>query len=67
MKEEQEDKVQIALLGDGPMVVRGNFALLDGDRPIAVSDADRQTGITLCRCGRSKSMPLCDGSHTKKT
>lgn len=66
-EKEKEEKVRIALLGNGPMVVRGNFVLRDGDRTIELSDAQRQAGITLCRCGQSQSMPYCDGSHTKNS
>ncbi|WP_432944799.1 CDGSH iron-sulfur domain-containing protein [Kribbella sp. CA-253562] len=46
---------------DGPLLVRGDFALLDEDgREIT---PERGT-IALCRCGRSALKPLCDGSHT---
>jgi CDGSH-type Zn-finger protein len=45
---------------DGPLLVRGAFRLVDQDgREI---DAQRST-IALCRCGKSKLRPLCDGSH----
>lgn len=47
--------------GGGPLLVRGDFELreiADG-RPI---DA-RRTVIALCRCGRSRIKPFCDGSH----
>jgi CDGSH-type Zn-finger protein len=45
---------------DGPLVVRGPFRLVDQDgREIEV---ERST-IALCRCGKSKLRPLCDGTH----
>ena len=45
---------------DGPLLVRGDFQLLDEQgRPI---DPQRGT-IALCRCGRSAVKPFCDGSH----
>lgn len=45
---------------DGPLLVRGDFQLLDEQgQPI---DPQRGT-IALCRCGRSGSKPFCDGSH----
>ena len=45
---------------DGPLVVRGPFKLLDQDGgEIAVQ---RET-IALCRCGKSRLRPFCDGSH----
>jgi CDGSH-type Zn-finger protein len=45
---------------DGPLVVRGPFALTDQDgNEIAVG---RRT-IALCRCGKSRIRPFCDGTH----
>jgi CDGSH-type Zn-finger protein len=45
---------------DGPLVVRGPVRLVDQDgREI---EAERST-IALCRCGRSRLRPFCDGSH----
>ena len=47
---------------DGPLVVRGPVRIVDQDgREI---DVDRRT-IALCRCGRSRIHPLCDGTHKK--
>lgn len=52
---------EIRAYPDGPLLVRGEFELLDenGD-PVP---ANRRT-IALCRCGRSAIPPLCDGTHT---
>ncbi len=45
---------------DGPLIVRGPFVLEDQNgRPI---DAGRET-IALCRCGKSRMRPFCDGTH----
>ena len=45
---------------DGPLLVRGPCQLLDGNgRPIE----RRQRPIALCRCGKSRLLPLCDGTH----
>ncbi len=55
-----DDEVTITPRADGPYIVRGPFTLLDDDgSPI---DAGRKT-IALCRCGRSKIKPFCDGTH----
>jgi CDGSH-type Zn-finger protein len=45
---------------DGPLLVRGPVRLQDtnGDE-IAVG---RET-IALCRCGKSRIRPFCDGTH----
>jgi CDGSH-type Zn-finger protein len=46
---------------DGPYLVRGEFRLLDQDG----NEIDvRRSTIALCRCGRSRTRPLCDGTHT---
>jgi CDGSH-type Zn-finger protein len=46
---------------DGPYLIRGDFKLLDQDgNEIEV----RRKTIALCRCGRSRTRPLCDGTHT---
>jgi CDGSH-type Zn-finger protein len=45
---------------DGPLLVRGDFALVgpDGDE-IEL----HQRTIALCRCGASQRKPFCDGTH----
>jgi CDGSH-type Zn-finger protein len=45
---------------NGPYIVRGDFQLLDQDgNEIPL----RREVIALCRCGRSRSRPFCDGTH----
>ncbi|HLL85694.1 MAG TPA: CDGSH iron-sulfur domain-containing protein [Thermoleophilaceae bacterium] len=45
---------------DGPLLVRGPFRMQDmHGNEIAV---ERET-VALCRCGKSRSRPFCDGSH----
>ena len=45
---------------DGPYIVRGDFVVTDQDGNAI--DARRRT-IALCRCGRSRIRPFCDGTH----
>ena len=45
---------------DGPLLVRGPFTLVDQEGQEI--SADRAT-VALCRCGRSRSRPFCDGTH----
>lgn len=53
-------EVVITPYRDGPYLVRGPFALRDPDGdPIPVA---RRT-IALCRCGKSRTRPYCDGTH----
>jgi CDGSH-type Zn-finger protein len=57
-----EPPAEIVPYKDGPLVIRGAFALRDEHgREI---DAGRRT-IALCRCGRSQLRPFCDGSHRR--
>lgn len=45
---------------DGPLLVRGDFALVTPEgEPI-----ERRRGtVALCRCGKSAIKPFCDGTH----
>jgi CDGSH-type Zn-finger protein len=53
-------RVSITPYRDGPLIVRGPFVLQDQNgEPI---EAGRET-IALCRCGKSRMRPFCDGSH----
>ncbi|MGY2075985.1 CDGSH iron-sulfur domain-containing protein [Blastococcus sp. SYSU DS0828] len=56
------DGATITPYRDGPLIVRGNFRLLDQDG--AEIDPGRDT-IALCRCGKSGIKPFCDGSHKR--
>jgi CDGSH-type Zn-finger protein len=54
------DDVVIVPYRDGPYLVRGPLVLRDQDgRRI---EAGRRT-IALCRCGKSRTRPFCDGTH----
>src|SRR5215218_2570620 len=58
--EPNPDATVITPYRDGPLVIRGPVRLVDQDgREI---DVDRRT-IALCRCGRSRMRPFCDGTH----
>jgi CDGSH-type Zn-finger protein len=55
-----EDDVVITPYRDGPLLVRGPFTLQDQDgNPIEIG---RRT-VALCRCGKSRMRPFCDGTH----
>ncbi len=58
----QDGGATITPYRDGPLIVRGDFRLLDQDgREI---DPGRET-IALCRCGKPGIKPFCDGSHKR--
>jgi CDGSH-type Zn-finger protein len=45
---------------DGPFLIRGPIRLVDEDgQEIEI----RRRVVALCRCGRSRLQPLCDGTH----
>ncbi|MGY1641800.1 CDGSH iron-sulfur domain-containing protein [Geodermatophilus sp. SYSU D00703] len=47
---------------DGPLIVRGDFRLVDQDGHEI--DPGRET-VALCRCGKSGIKPFCDGTHKR--
>ncbi len=54
------DEVVITPYRDGPLLVRGPFRMQDQDGTEIV--VDRGT-VALCRCGKSRMRPFCDGTH----
>jgi CDGSH-type Zn-finger protein len=56
----EDGSARITPYRDGPLLVRGPFELEDQDgNPIEV----RRETIALCRCGKSRMRPFCDGTH----
>lgn len=54
------DDTEIRPYPDGPFLVRGPIRLLGEDgEEVEV----RRRVVALCRCGRSRLQPLCDGTH----
>ena len=67
VKEKGEQKAErikptnIRIMKDGPIVVDGEFKIIGGD-----NQELKPTRMTsFCRCGNSRSMPYCDGTHRK--
>ncbi len=55
-----KDAVVITPYRDGPLIVRGPFRLIDEQaEPIE----NRRSPVALCRCGKSRTKPFCDGTH----
>lgn len=54
------DPVTIVPHRDGPLIVRGNFTIQTQEG--VVIEPGRDT-VALCRCGKSRSRPFCDGTH----
>jgi len=57
-----EKAIQIRVIKDGPLLITGPTRLLDS-QGIILKESDR---LVLCRCGKSKNPPFCDGSHIEK-
>jgi CDGSH-type Zn-finger protein len=68
-----KDLKKIKITKNGPYAVSGNIPL---SRKIVISDEDgipekwgdgknyeHENNYSLCRCGKSKNKPFCDGSH----
>src|SRR4051794_27636699 len=55
-----EDAVVIVPYQDGPYLIRGAIELRD--QWGQTIPTNRRT-IALCRCGKSKTRPFCDGTH----
>ncbi|MDQ4059271.1 MAG: CDGSH iron-sulfur domain-containing protein [Actinomycetota bacterium] len=54
------DTPRITPYKNGPLLVRGQFELVDQDgNTIEV----RRKIVALCRCGKSRMKPFCDGTH----
>jgi CDGSH-type Zn-finger protein len=56
----RRDKVLIIPYQDGPYLVRGPVVVRDQDgRDIELT----RNPVALCRCGKSRMRPFCDGTH----
>jgi CDGSH-type Zn-finger protein len=52
--------VRVTPYRDGPLLVRGPVRVLD-DQGRELNN--RRDPIALCRCGKSRLRPFCDGTH----
>jgi uncharacterized Fe-S cluster protein YjdI len=61
MQIEGSEPIQIKVVKNGPLLMEGNFLLNKSD-----GTKKSMKGVSsFCRCGNSKSMPFCDGTHHK--
>jgi CDGSH-type Zn-finger protein len=54
------ETVRITPYRDGPLLVRGPVELVAAD---GTTIEHRRRTVALCRCGKSKLRPFCDGTH----
>jgi uncharacterized Fe-S cluster protein YjdI len=53
--------VKVKLHAHGPAVITGSYEL----ETESGSTEQREYPCAICRCGKSKNMPFCDGSHAE--
>ncbi|TDL82472.1 CDGSH iron-sulfur domain-containing protein [Peribacillus frigoritolerans] len=53
------NKAQIKVNDNGSLRVTGDVELVDAEGNVFPT----KQSFSLCRCGLSKKMPFCDGSH----
>lgn len=58
-KRENESIMQIELIPNGPMLIRGDCSIKYADG----TEAQLTLVNAFCRCGQSLNKPFCDGSH----
>ncbi len=49
----------VTISSNGPVYLRGDIEVYNQENELLYKD----TRLALCRCGKSKNMPLCDNSH----
>ena len=59
--EEKPKPTSIKIMKNGPIIVEGEFRIIGPDG----NEMKTMKMTSFCRCGHSKSMPFCDGSHRK--
>ena len=55
-----DERTTITPYRDGPLLVRGPFRIVDQE---GAEIATEREVVALCRCGKSRIRPFCDGTH----
>ena len=55
------EPVSVKVMPGGPLLINGSFTIIYGNSKKEV----KESIISLCRCGSSKHIPFCDGTHRK--
>ena len=51
--------MKIEVMENGPYVIRGKSSITDKNG----RSTEHLSDVYLCRCGKSKTKPYCDGAH----
>lgn len=54
-----ESDTEVRVMKNGPLVIKGNFTIISSSG----GTLKQMKMASFCRCGHSKKMPFCDGSH----
>lgn len=54
-------KTKLTVKPNGSLVVDGDFEIVDMQGN--AYGLGGRTVVSICRCGQSKNLPFCDGSH----
>ena len=57
----EETIAKLEIIKGGPLLVEGQFKIFGPDG----KEINKKRIAFLCRCGGSKNMPFCDGTHRK--
>ena len=55
------DPVKVSIMRNGPLLVVGSFKIIGPDG----NEMKKMKMASFCRCGESRSLPFCDGTHFK--
>lgn len=61
-KPPKAEKVNFSIMRNGPILAEGHFDIILPDG----STREVKSITSFCRCGLSKTMPFCDGTHNKE-
>lgn len=58
-EQEKKDFATIQLKPRGPVTITGSFEIILEDGTVL----EKREKVSICRCGMSQKMPICDGAH----
>lgn len=59
VEQKKDEPVIVTLKPYGAVAINGNFILIDEEG----KEQQISGRISICRCGMSQKMPICDGAH----